>query len=326
MFTDFSQVIIRRLRLVRINRNFLVFLIFLAISIVFWFMQSIKETTEVNIVYKLRIVDLPKNVILTSDFPHSISVTYTSKGWNAFYYKFMREADDELTINFKDVDNNAGKVIIDVNHMRRATQKVKTEGMSFKSTVPNKIEAYYSNGQHKRVPVIFNGHINTTDGRYLCGTNLTPDSVDIYAPEHLFKSINSIKTESVAFKDVEDSIKTKLSLLSPRGVKVLPAEIDAEICVDIFTDKTVEVPIYSENVPNNKIMRTFPLKAKVTFLVSSTLFNEITADNFLVLADYNETKKNTRRCKLYVRQQPDNIRHLRISPENVEYVIEQAIE
>lgn len=326
MLTDLSKLIMRKLRLVKINRNFLVFLVFLAVSISFWFMQSIKETTEVNIAYKLRIVELPKNVILTSDIPQDITVTYSSKGWNAFYYKFMREAEDELTINFKEVDNNAGKVIIDVNNVRKAVQKFKTEGMAFKSSVPGKIEAFYSNGQHKRVPVIFNGHVSTTAGRYLCGINLSPDSVDIYAPEHLFKNIKSVKTENTTYKDVEDSITTKISLLSPKGVKVLPEEIEAEICVDIFTDKTIEVPIYSINVPNSKYMRTFPLKATVTFLVSATLFNEITADNFLIVADYNDTKSNSRRCKLYVRQQPENIRHLRLSPENVEYVIEEATE
>ena len=63
MLTDLSKLIMRKLRLVKINRNFLVFLVFLAVSISFWFMQSIKETTEVNIAYKLRIVELPKNVI-----------------------------------------------------------------------------------------------------------------------------------------------------------------------------------------------------------------------------------------------------------------------
>ena len=63
MLTDFAKVIFRRLRLIRIDRNFLVFLIFLAISVNFWFIQSIKETTEVTIAYRLKIVDLPRDVV-----------------------------------------------------------------------------------------------------------------------------------------------------------------------------------------------------------------------------------------------------------------------
>ena len=69
MLTNFTKVIFRRLRLIKFNRNFLVFLIFLCISIIFWFMQSIKETTEVTLTYRLRIEDLPKDVVYTSNMP-----------------------------------------------------------------------------------------------------------------------------------------------------------------------------------------------------------------------------------------------------------------
>lgn len=314
------------MRLVKIDRNFLVFLTFLAVSIVFWFMQTIKETTEVSISYQLRIEELPQHVIYTSEMPKEVIVTYTSKGWNAFYYKFMKNEPHELVMNFKDVNNKAGKIIIDASNLKRAVLKKKPQGMVFKATSPNKIEAYYSNGQHKRVPVVFNGHITTTVGRYHCGTMLLPDSVDVYAPSHLYAGITSIKTENVTLKELEDTLEIKLALLVPKGAKAIPDSVDASVCVDIFTDKTLQVPIYCENVPKNKIMRTFPSRADVTFLVSATLYDEITENDFLLVVDYKEAQADAKRCKLYVRQQPKNIRHLRISLENVEYIIEQVAE
>lgn len=324
MKTDFAKVILRRLRLVKINRDFLVFLIFLVVSIIFWFMQSIKETTEVNFTYSLKIEDLPKSVVYTSDMPSEITVSYSSKGWNAFYYKFMKEDDHELSVNFKDVNQKSGKIVIDANALKRAALKKKPQGMIFKTTSPNKIEVYYSNGQHKRVPVIFNGRVTTTAGRYLCGTLIMPDSVDIYAPKHIYGSINNIKTENFTFNDLEDTLQTKLALLVPRGAKSIPDSINATICVDIFTDKTLQVPVYSENVPNNKLLRTFPMKVNVTFLVSATLYDDITPNDFLIVIDYNEVKQNSQRCRLHIRQQPEHIRNLRIVPETVEYIIEQS--
>ena len=326
MSSDFFKVLFRRLRLVKIDRDFLVFLVFLVVSIIFWFMQSIQETTEVSLSYKLKIEDLPKDVVYTSDLPSEISVTYTSKGWNAFYYKFMLNDTYEVRIPFKEVNQKSGKILLDANVLKRAVMKDKPQGMTFKSTSPNKIEVYYSNGQHKRVPVIFNGRISTTAGRYLCGTILHPDSVDIYAPKHIYGSINSVKTENFTFNELEDTLHTRLALLVPRGAKAIPDSIDAEVCVDIFTDKTLQVPIYSENVPNNKIMRTFPLKATVTFLVSATLYESITPSDFLLVVDYKDAIAGSKRCKLDIRQQPDHIRHLRVSPETVEYVIEQTTE
>ncbi|MDE6721799.1 MAG: hypothetical protein K2J84_06610 [Bacteroidaceae bacterium] len=322
---DFTKVILRRLRLIKINRNFVVYLMFLAISIVFWFMQAIKEMSEVTLTYQLVIEDLPRNLVYTSEMPSEVNVIYSSKGWNAFYYKFMKNEEQALVINFKDIAQNAGKLSIDANTLRRAAMKVKPMGMTFKSTTPNRISVFYSNGQHKRVPVIFNGHVTTTDGRFQCGTILTPDSVDLYAPEHLYGSITSIKTENMTFEELQDTLTTKLALLVPHGAKVIPDSIEACICVDIFTDKTIQVPVYSENVPTNKIMRTFPQKVEVTFLVSSTLYDDITPQDFLIAIDYKEALSGTSRCKLHLRQTPENIRHLRM-PESVEYIIEQTAE
>lgn len=312
--------------MIKIDRNLPVFLVFLGLSAIFWFLQTIQENTEVALSYRLTIEDMPNDVVFTSDMPNEITVSYSSKGWNAFYYKFMRNDDPEIAINFKEVNQKSGKVIIDANTLRRAVIRKKPQGMTFKTTTPSKIEAYYSNGQHKRVPVIFNGRVSTTAGRYQCGTILMPDSVDIYAPKHIYGSITHVKTENVTFTDLEDTLQTRLALLVPRGAKAIPDSVDTRICVDIFTDKTLQATVYSENVPHNKLIRTFPLKVNVTFLVSATLYDEINASDFLLSIDYKELRTDSKRCRIHVRQKPSNIRNLRISPETVEYIIEQSTE
>ena len=324
MLTDFVKVIFRRLRLIKIDRNLPVFLLFLCLSTIFWFLQTIQESTEVILAYRLVIEDLPNDVVFTGDVPNQINVTYTSKGWNAFYYKFMRNEEPELVVNFKDINQKSGKITIDANTLRRAILRKKPQGMTYKSSSPGKIETFYSNGQHKRVPVLFNGHVTTTAGRSQCGTIILPDSVDIYAPKHIYGSINNIKTENVTYTDLEDTLQTRLALLVPRGAKAIPDSVDVNICVDIFTDKTLQATVYSENVPHNKLIRTFPLKVNITFLVSATLYNDITADDFLLVIDYNELKNDSKRCRVHVRQKPSGIRNLRISPETIEYIIEQS--
>lgn len=326
MVADYTKVLLRRLRLVKVNRNLLVFLVFLAISIVFWFMQSIKEMTEVSITYKLSIENVPKNIIYTTDLPQEINVNYVGRGWDAFYYKFLLNEEHKLSVNFKDIKQPQGKIVIDANIFRRAVMKIKPKELAYSSTTPSKVEVFYSNGRHKRVPVIFDGHVTTTNGRYLCGTHLKPDSVDVYAPDNLYASITSINTEFKNFDALEDTIVSRMALFTPHGTKTIPDSISVELCVDIFTDKTIQVPIYSEDVPNNKILRIFPQKATVTFLVSATLYDEINADKFLLVVNYQDTKTDSKKCKVDIRQQPENIHQLRINPEYVEYIIEQSNE
>ena len=327
MFANFTKVIFRRLRLVKFNRNLLVFLVFLAVSIAFWFMQSLQETTEVSIDYALKIEEVPKNVIFTSDVPEVVTVNYTSKGWTACYHKFLKNEPRELTVKFKDINHPAtGKVIIDATLLRRAVAKLDTKDMTYTSTSPSKIEAFYSKGRRKRVPIMLGGRVNTAPGRYLCSTALVPDSVYLYAPDRLLDSIRSIQTEDITHEALEDTLVTRLALKAPHGVKLMTDSVTVKLNIDIFTDKTLQVPIYCDNVPKNKIIRLFPLNANVTFLVSSTHYSDIKPNDFIIVVDYQETATNPKWCKLHVSQKPDEVRNLRISPEYVEYVIEKATE
>ena len=326
MFPNSAKVILRRLRLIKFDRNLLVFLIFLAISIAFWFMQSLQETKDVSIAYTLKVEDVPTSVIFTSDIPEQVNVNYTGKVWDALYHKFIANEQHDVVLKFKDVDTQDGKIIIDANAVRRAMGKQPNKDIVFSSIFPNRIEVYYSHGQHKRVPVTFGGKVATATGRFLCETILTPDSVDVFAPSHLYDSIRSIATEKVVYTEVEDTIVARLALKAPRGAKLTPDTVKAKFCVDIFIDKTLQVPIYCANVPNNRVMRLFPLKTSVTFLVSATFYDEIKPDDFIIIADYLEISDDTKRCRLHVSQKPKNIRNIRISPEYVEYVIEQEAE
>ena len=326
MYIPFAKVILRRLRLVKFNRNFLVFLVFLAVSIAFWFMQSLQETTEVSIEYSLKIEDVPKNIIFTSDMP-PVTVNYVSRGWTACYHKFLKNEPRELTVKFKDVDHpTASCVIVEAAHLRRAVARLQNRDMEYSSTTPGKIQTFYSKGHAKRVPVLLGSRVNTAPGRYLCGTVLTPDSVDIIAPERMLDSIRSIQTEAFTQKALEDTLVTRLALQVPHGAKLSPDSVTAQLNIDIFTDKTLQVPIYCDNVPKNKIIRLFPLKATLTFLVSATHNRDIQPNDFILVVDYQEMSPDAKRCKLHVSQKPDEILNLRVSPEYVEYIIERAAE
>lgn len=325
MDIDFIKVILRRLRLIRVNRNFLVFLIFLGISIGFWFLQTLKEDVVIGFNYQLEITGMPKSLILTSNIPSEIKINGTGHGWNILQ---MIASNDErkLEIAFNEISRANDRIYIDGNTLMRAAQKKLPKEVRFVSAQPNKIEAFYSNGQHKRVPIRFNGKITTGESRYECGIVFTPDSVDIYAPSNMFDNIKSVLTKSVTFQGIEDTLVCMLPIDVPNGVRVVPDSVNTKICVDLFTDKTVSVPIYSENTPKNTLMRTFPQQAQVTFLVSSSLYSSIADNDFLLVVDYNEVKSSSNKCKIHIRQKPDNIRHLRLSPEYVEFVIEQQTE
>ena len=76
------KIVFRSLRLMRINNNLWVFLIFLGVSAVFWVLQTLNEDSNANIHFKLNITDVPPNVILTGDIPDDMRVVVKGHGWS----------------------------------------------------------------------------------------------------------------------------------------------------------------------------------------------------------------------------------------------------
>ena len=323
--TNIYKILTRRLRLIRVQRNILVFFVFLLIAIAFWFMQALKETTTAQFTYDIKIVNVPKEIVFTSEIPSSINISVSGRGWAILQY-WSQHDKKELHIDFEDVEKEDSKLTLDNNLWRKLTQKEYNHNLKFVSALPGAVDIYYSNGITKRVPVRFNGKVSTEEQYLVCDIRVKPDSADVIAPVYLLDSIKEVLTEHGVFTDLDDTLTTKIALKNMTGIKVVPDSVRLKICVDLFTEKTLEVPIYCENIPENKILRTFPSKAKVTFNVSSTLFDKISPQDFIVVVDYKELKNGKNKCTLQLRESPNNVSHVRISPEQIEYVIEQALQ
>jgi len=321
---SFSKLTFRRLRLVKINRNFLVFLIFLGISTCFWCIQAINDGYEMEIEYKLTIDDLPQNQIYASYPPKSFKVKIKGRGLSFLTTDTKEHA---ISINYKnDTDNAMGKVRIDMNAIRKAVKATLPEDVTVVSISPAKMDFDVTTGIKKRVPVIPNIQFTLGANRTDLGTIIIPDSLTIYATEKMFNQIKCIYTEQASFNNVSDSTLVRLALKKESGIKLDYDSVDVQLCVDIITEKTLDIPILTENIPANKILRPFPIKAKVSFNTTSTLKNRFKEDNFLLVIDYAELKPGDKRAKVHLRMCPEGISNVRITPESVEYVIEQQSE
>lgn len=312
----------RSFRLLRINREFLIFVVFLLVSVVFWFLQTFKEQTTAYIDYKLTITGVPKNVIFTSDVPEKVTVTVTGRGFAVLDY-LTKKKERELVIDYSQLTHADGMLTIDNNVWKRVISRQIGNSLKYTSVNPSILEIYYSTGEHKYVPIVFGGKARVDAQHVLCDILINPSYVDVYAPDNQFDTVTTISTEAARFTGLKDTTIVRLALLPPKGVKCIPDSVDATICVDLFTTKTLKVPIYCENIPADKILRTFPLNATVTFRVSASMYQDISETDFAVVVDYKSITPDLKKCQLIVRTQPDGISNVQVSPQYVDYVIEQ---
>ena len=66
-------------------------------------------------------------------------------------------------------------------------------------------------------------------------------------------------------------------------VSIVPSEVKVTFCPDVLTEESVEVPIQAVNMPQGKVLRTFPSKVKVIFTTGASMFRSIQAANFNVI-------------------------------------------
>ena len=71
-----------------VNKEFLIFLFFLLVSATFWVLTTLNETYEREIAVPLKLVNVPKGVVITSDMNDTLKVTIRDRGYFLFAYKF----------------------------------------------------------------------------------------------------------------------------------------------------------------------------------------------------------------------------------------------
>ncbi|MCQ2132623.1 MAG: CdaR family protein [Bacteroidaceae bacterium] len=313
----------QRFRLTKINHELWVFIVFVCIAVAFWFIQVLKDQTSINIEYQLELKDLPGSVIITSSVPETVNVTVQGRGYALLEF-MIKHKNRSVQIEYSDVPHSRGVFTIDNYVWRKAFAKEFNQGVTLASVNPSIIEIYTSTGDHKQIPVMVNGNIKTQEQYQLCAVNVQPQYVDIYAPSEQFDTIRSISTEMLSLNALKDTTVVRVALNKPKGVKCVPDSVTVTACVDLFTSKTVKVPIYCENIPDDKILRTFPVMAEVAFSVSATMYPNITSDDFVAIVDYNSIHPNDKKCRLMLKGHPEGISNVKLMPEYLDYIIEQS--
>ena len=117
-------------------------------------------------------------------------------------------------------------------------------------------------------------------------------------------------------------VSCKLS--HPKDVKVVPEQIRVGFFTDLLTEESLDgVPIKAINMPQGKVLRTFPPKVKVHFVTGVTQFRMLRPEDFTVIADYREIMQNpSDKCNIYLQASPQGISRATLEIKQVDYLIE----
>ena len=176
------------------------------------------------------------------------------------------------------------------------------------------------------MPVRLRGEVKAERQFYISDIVYSPDSVMVYAPNEILDTITAAYTENLYLDQVADTTHLRVNLKPVKGARFTPSYNDVTFYVDIYSEKSVEVPVIGINFPDDKTLRTFPSKVQVTFQVGLSQFKHVTEEGFKVVVDYHALEGNgDEKCKLHLLESPANVTHVRINPKEIDYIIEQKV-
>lgn len=313
----------------KIHKDFHIFFAFLLLATFFWFLKALKEDYEYTLPYPVAYEKIPDNIILEAQEPTSIELKIKDTGFQLLRYATSRmlvELDFDIKKSLEQPRRkfNANHSFILCSDYEAKLQKNLATTTTILSIKPDTLHIFYSHQVSKRVPVKLNGIVEPAQQCILSGEiRLIPDSVDIYGPERMLDTIACIYTQKQVFVKLKDTLVRNISLKSRDEITISRKRVNVEVPVEMFTEKSIEVPVKGINFPDSLLLRTFPGIVNVSFFVGISHFQEVNAKFFEVSVDYNLiNSKVGGNVPITVNTTHQFITNLRVLPDNVVYLVE----
>lgn len=304
--------------------DFLVFLLFLAITFFFWWSQTMSQNYDTQMKVPVLVTDVPDDVRITSQPARQITVSLSGKGSS------LRKSGRRGGRNVLRVGNNAfvmshGHASLATSRLRDSISAMLPASVSIRSIQPDSIVYQYSLQHSLMLPVQFDGTTESQDQFFLERIEFSPDSI-------LVKVLDSDTSVHRAVVDVDqimlasDTLIRTVALKSEQGVIYSQDEVVMTVLSQQYTEKSLEVPITGVNFPEYVSLKAFPARAVVTVWVKMSEYDRVTAADFQVVVDYNDiADSDASKARLRIFSQPANVRNVRLQTRTVDYLMERSV-
>ncbi|MEM6877694.1 MAG: YbbR-like domain-containing protein [Bacteroidota bacterium] len=228
---------------------------------------------------------VPEDKVLLTDLPEQGRANLSGRGWRLISYHLWGtplRIDYELT-----AINGEGRISSDRLRApldrRLLVTKLQLDQLEYPA-----IEFRLSNKSARKVPIRLRSESVLPAGYvFRDSVQLTPDSITLYGSEDQLQSIEQWYTQNVAINwQVEDSLylvplarPSQIGLSTPLDSVRVRAELEAYVDRDFI----VPITVLSPNATDS--LRVFPDHITVTAGIRQSMYENISADSFQVVAD-----------------------------------------
>ena len=263
-------------------------------------------------------------MVVTSDMEDTVRVTVRDKGFALLAYTYG-EGIRPINVNFQSaITRQSGYGVVSSQELMKMINQRFSGSSKIVQVKPDRLDFHYNYGLSRQVSVKMSGHVVPGKSFYLARTRFWPEKVTVYGSKQALDSLRFVKTVPINITNFNDTVLRTVALETIKGVKIVPNTVRIGLYPDILTEENIEVPITAINMPEGKVLRTFPQRVTVNFIVGASMFRSISPEQFAVVVDYNEIIDHpSDKCSIHLRETPQGVRNARLKMTHVDYLIEE---
>ena len=311
----------------KLNKRLAAILVCFSIAAIFWFLIALSKEYSTSLSFPIFYINLPGQKVVVNDLPSSILLNVKTSGFKILAYHFKKE---KVRIQI-DVDSRIGKsakqaddiMVIPTKTFAADFNDQLGPEINILNFVPDSIVFNFSFKSVRRVPVKADLIIRFEKQYDSIGhPEFHPDSVNISGPASLVNSTDFISTEPVKLEKIKEQVTQNVRLVSNRLLSLSDTVVKLILPVEKFTEENMEIPVNPVHVQKGYLLKTFPDKINVRYLVALSKYNLVNESSFAAVVDAAKiTDPNVNKLNVEIISAPAFVKSIAIEPEKVEYIL-----
>ena len=281
-------------------------------ALIAWLVIKLNKEYSQDFVFPITF-EIEENLTFSAPPPTQVKAQMRAKGWTLTRLAFRKK--DTLAIV---LDNFMAQTLGARQSLEDNFNALNIDQAEIEVIYPEQLHISLAEKQAKRVPIRINGQVELAPQHQLRDLiSVVPDSITIWGPKAEIDSILYWNTIVWPFDPLQEDLTTTVSLVKSKPSLIQLEKYECEIIIPVeeITEKELVIPINIVDSLLGKI-QIFPEVALLRCTVGLTKFDQIHEDQFTLMAIPDG---NSKKWKVELVKQPDQITRFDFSPKSVEY-------
>jgi len=297
------------------------FLLFITISLLFWILTKLSNEYNSIVNFELKFKNLPSYIILKDTAKIKINVSVKTSGFELIFHNIFHKS---IKLDFSSSEFESGIINYKTQSSLHLVKDFFGSNAEIIAIFPEEIKINYIKNKRKLVLVkppkkilIKSGYGVSNDIKF------KPDSVWVNGPIEILDTLYFLRTEFPTNKLIDKDFLYEFKIINNNKNIFLENEIvNANISIERFSEKTIQVPINIKNLPDSIAVKLFPSQVEVKFLASLNKIKRIHPNHFFFSTNFKKINDSIDKyLQINLDSFPSQLENIRWLPKKVIFLI-----